>query len=176
MTTFRLAVVCAGNICRSPIAEVVLNQRLADAGLDTSVVVDSAGTGGWHVGEPADSRAVRVLARNGYDGSRHRARRFALSWFASHDLILALDSINANDLRRIAPAGALDRIRLLREFAPDHRPDSGGLDVPDPYTGTEADFEHVLELVEEAAHGVVLHIRQATERTSPSPTPPSATA
>src|SRR5258708_14046986 len=96
---FRVCFVCTGNICRSPVAEWVLKAKVADAGLSGLVVVDSAGTGDWHAGDPADPRAVRVLARHGYP-SRHVARQFEPADFARRDLVVALASGHLRTLRR----------------------------------------------------------------------------
>jgi protein-tyrosine phosphatase len=140
---YRVCIVCLGNICRSPMAEVALRAELERAGLDGAVAVDSAGTGDWHVGERMDSRASAELLRRGYDGSAHRSRQFTPPEFAQRDLVLAMDRHNLADLRRMAPdrETARDRIRL---FARDR-------EVPDPYgLGAEA-FSDVLDLVEDAA-------------------------
>ncbi|WP_203433420.1 low molecular weight protein-tyrosine-phosphatase [Jiangella asiatica] len=156
---FRLCVVCAGNICRSPIAETVIRSRLADAGLGRLVVVDSAGTGGWHSGEPADHRALAALTRRGYDGSAHRARQFRRDWFDDVDIVLALDRENFADLYALAPDDdARARIQLLRSY------DQLALaaedtDVPDPYYGDDDAFEQVLVMIETAADGLVEAIR-----------------
>lgn len=149
----RVCIVCAGNICRSPIAEAVFRTRLADAGLDQAVTVSSAGTGNWHAGDPADPRALSVLRASGYDGSAHRARQFQASWFQDIDLVLALDHANFADLRRLAPDDdARKKIRMLRSYDPaaEHE---GDLEVPDPYFGANDGFAHVLRLVEDAAAG-----------------------
>ena len=142
----RVCLVCMGNICRSPMAEVVLRRTLAERGLD--VEVDSAGTGGWHVGEPMDERALATLADHGYDGSSHRARQFDRAWFAEHDLILVMDRDNLRALRRIAPTGR------GRPAAAGVRP--GGpedAEVPDPYYGGREGFVEVLRMVEAAVRG-----------------------
>jgi protein-tyrosine phosphatase len=117
-TPYRVCLVCLGNICRSPMAETVLRAELAAAGLDGAVVVDSAGTGDWHVGDGMDPGARAALARRGHDGSgpkTHRARQFRPSWLARYDLILAMDARNLRDLRRMARGGDADRIRLFGE-------------------------------------------------------------
>jgi protein-tyrosine phosphatase len=147
-STYRIAMVCSGNICRSPIAEVVL-RRLADqAGLGDRVAVESAGMGTWHVEEPADPRAVTVLAENGYDGSAHRAQGFDPAWFADRDLVVAMDRGHLRELRALAPdPEARDRVRLLRSFDPAAPPDA---EVADPYFGDARDFATVLEQVEAA--------------------------
>ncbi|TMR91093.1 low molecular weight protein-tyrosine-phosphatase [Nonomuraea basaltis] len=151
--TYRVCLVCMGNICRSPMAEVVLRQALADRGLAGRVTVESAGTGGWHEGDPMDERALRILSDHGYDGSAHRARRFTRDWFDRYDLVLAMDRDNLVTLRRLAPSGV--EVRLFRSFDPAAPPDA---EVPDPYYGGREGFEEVLALVESAAEGVAKHI------------------
>lgn len=152
---YRVCLVCLGNICRSPIAAVVLAERVAGLGLP--VLVDSAGTGSWHVGEQADPRARAALRRGGYDGETHRARQFDPSWFAELDLVLALDEANLADLRRLAPdPQARDRVRLLRSFDPAA---AGDLAVPDPYYGDAAGFLDTLAVVEAAVDGLMGELR-----------------
>ena len=99
---YRICLVCLGNYCRSPMAETVLRGSLEQAGLDRAVVVDSAGTGDWHVGQPMNRMARAALARRGYDGSSHRGRQLRPSWLAERDLFLAMDANNLADLRRMA--------------------------------------------------------------------------
>ncbi|WP_084959298.1 low molecular weight protein-tyrosine-phosphatase [Thermoactinospora rubra] len=149
--TYRVCLVCMGNICRSPMAEVVLRRTLADHGLD-DVVVESAGTGGWHVGEPMDERALAVLTAHGYDGSSHRARQFARDWFDRFDLVLAMDSENLRALRRMS-----DNVRLFRSFDP-NAPE--GAEVPDPYYGGPEGFEEVLRQVKAASEGLAKYIAE----------------
>ncbi|ETK31974.1 protein tyrosine phosphatase [Microbispora sp. ATCC PTA-5024] len=132
-------------------AEIVLRRTLADRGLD--VEVDSAGTGGWHAGEPMDERALATLTEHGYDGSAHRARRFEPEWFAERDLILVMDRENLRALRRIAPPDA--DVRLFRSFDP-AAPE--GAEVPDPYYGGRQGFLDVLRMVEAAAEGLAKHL------------------
>jgi protein-tyrosine phosphatase len=146
-----------GNICRSPTAEVVMRSMLADAGLADRAVVDSAGIGGWHVGDGADERAVSTLQAHGYDGDTHVARQFEPSWFDDHDLIVAMDAENMRALRRMAPETAADTIVMLRSFDPQSAPDD--LDVPDPYYGGRGGFDHVLALVEADCAGLLDVIR-----------------
>ena len=141
MSRIRVLAVCLGNICRSPTAEAVLRHKLAAAGLDGHVEVDSAGTGGWHVGEPPDPRSQHHAARRGYDLSPLRARRVAEEDFHRFDLILAMDHDNLADLQRLAPDGV--RRAELRLFAE--------IEVPDPYLSGPAGFERVLDLVEAAS-------------------------
>jgi protein-tyrosine phosphatase len=154
---YRACLVCLGNICRSPMAEVVLRNELDRAGLGGRVEVDSAGTGDWHIGSPMDSRARAELAIRGYDGAGHRARQFAPSWFGRYDLIAAMDAHNLEDLRAMAPdSQAAGRLRLFRSFDPD--PDGlragPGQEIPDPYNGTAADYSLVFDLVHGAAEGL----------------------
>ena len=149
---YRVCLVCLGNICRSPMAETVLRAQLAAAGLDGAVVVDSAGTGDWHVGDAMNSGALAALASRGFDGSNpeaHRARQIEPSWLARRDLVLAMDARNLADLRRMARGQDSDRIRLFGEV--------GGLDgatsgqIPDPYGGNADEFGYVLDLLSAAA-------------------------
>lgn len=138
-------------------AERVLIAELDRAGLTGKVVVDSAGTGDWHLGEAMDSRARAELSRRGYDGSGHEARQIERSWLARYDLVLAMDRANLASLRRMAP-GEVDsssRIQLLRCFDPAA---PGGAEVPDPYNGSPDDYAEVFELVQAAAKGLVAHL------------------
>ncbi|MBB6351783.1 protein-tyrosine phosphatase [Nonomuraea muscovyensis] len=151
--TYRVCLVCMGNICRSPMAEVVLRHVLERHGLDHDVIVESAGTGGWHAGAPMDERALRTLVGRGYDGSAHRARKFTDDWFDRYDLVLAMDRDNLSFLQGMAPEGV--EVRLFRSFDP-ASPDRA--EVPDPYYGGQDGFDEVLELVEAAAEGVAKHI------------------
>ncbi|MBG0830319.1 low molecular weight phosphotyrosine protein phosphatase [Planomonospora sp. ID67723] len=151
--SYRVCVVCLGNICRSPMAEVVLRRTLAEHGLDGLVTVDSAGTGGWHQGGPMDERAAATLAEHGYDGSAHRARQFLKEWYGRVDLVLAMDRENLRALRRLAPEGA--DVRLFRSFDP-AAPE--GAEVPDPYYGGPEGFADVLEMVRAASEGLAKHL------------------
>ncbi len=153
---YRIALVCLGNICRSPMADVVLNDRLVTAGLDRHVRVVSAGTGDWHVGNPMDRRAAALLTSHGYDTSAHRAQQFTADWFDEHDLILAMDTDNIADLRdgygdRLDDPG---RLMLFREFDP-RAAGSGDREVPDPYYGGDDGFVSVLAMIERTCDGLV---------------------
>lgn len=153
--TYRICLVCLGNICRSPMAAAVLESRLDKAGLADRVTVDSAGTGSWHIDEPADPRALGALRERGYDGTAHRARQFIAEWFEDYDLVLAMDRDNFADLRRLAPDDkAREKIQLMRSYDPSAKA-TGELDVPDPYYGGADGFAHVLNQVERAADGLV---------------------
>jgi protein-tyrosine phosphatase len=150
---YRVCLVCLGNICRSPMAEVVVRGELERAGLAGKVEVDSAGTGNWHVGGPMDLRARAELARHGYDGTSHRARQIDQSWLDGYDLLVAMDRSNLRNLRRMArdPDMAAGRIRLFRSFDPLAAPDA---EVPDPYDGAGRAFAEVFDLVQAAARGL----------------------
>lgn len=154
---YRICLVCLGNICRSPMAEVMLREQLATTGLAGKVEVDSAGTGDWHLGEAMDARARAELARRGYDGTAHTARQIQPSWLAGYDLLLAMDGANLADLRAMArgDASLLSRIRLLRWFDPQIRAGSRYAEVPDPYHGGQEEYAEVFDLLEVAVQGVV---------------------
>jgi len=158
--SYRVCFVCTGNICRSPMAESVFRARVAEAGLDGRVEVDSAGTGGWHEGDGADPRTVSVLEESGYE-TGHRARRFEPSWFARLDLVIALDSGHLKALRRLAPTQEdVAKVRLLRSYDPAAGDD---LDVPDPYYGGLDGFEECLGMVEAASEGLLAAVREHVE-------------
>ncbi|HEY6933990.1 MAG TPA: low molecular weight protein-tyrosine-phosphatase [Marmoricola sp.] len=150
---YRVALVCLGNICRSPMAEVVLSQRLRDAGLEDRVRVRSAGTGDWHIGEPIDERAGAALLQAGYDPSRHRAQQLDRGWL-DDDLVLVMDESNLADVLALAdgrtdPAD-LGHVRMFRDFDP-----QGTGDVPDPWYGGDDGFAEVLAIVERTADALV---------------------
>jgi protein-tyrosine phosphatase len=142
---YRVAVVCLGNICRSPMAHVVLESALDDAGLSEAVEVMSAGTADYHVGRPMDPRAATVLSEHGYDASRHRAQQLPSAWLDDCDLVLAMDGSNLDDILDGAEGVTPGRVRMFRDFDP--RADAGDLDVPDPYYGGGDGFELVLATV-----------------------------
>ena len=148
----KLLVVCLGNICRSPMGEGVLRMRIAEAGLDSWVQVDSAGTSGhWHAGRGPDPRAVACARQHGVDISAQRARQLLVEDFEEYDLILCADSDNLRDARELAPAGFEARAVLWLPWA--------GVDgadvVPDPYYGDMGDFEHSWALLDTAAQATV---------------------
>jgi protein-tyrosine phosphatase len=152
----KLLFVCMGNICRSPTAEGVMRRLLREEGLEDEIQIDSAGTGGWHIGNPPDERATGAALRRGItlEGA---ARQIRPSDFEDYDLLLAADRENLADLRAIAPDDeARAKVRLLREFDPDSH---GDLDVPDPYYGGPGGFEEVLDLVEAACRGLLAEVR-----------------
>ena len=150
--------VCMGNICRSPTAEAVMRDLLADAGLDDAVAVDSAGTGGWHVGGPPDPRTVAAAARRGIVVAG-AARQLAVEDFERFDLLVALDRDNAHGMLDRAPhEAAAAKVRLLREFDAASAA-SADLDVPDPYYGGPDGFDRVLDLVDAACRGLLAAVR-----------------
>lgn len=158
--TTRVLMVCMGNICRSPTAEAVLRAQAALRGLARRVEVDSAGTHGWHAGEPPDPRAQAHGARRGYDLAPLRARRVQAADFERFDLILAMDRGNLAQLLELRPPGAGARVELLMRFARRHAVD----EVPDPYYGAADGFERVLDLVEDACEGLLDHLCATTLR------------
>jgi protein-tyrosine phosphatase len=154
----RILFVCMGNICRSPTAEGVMRRLLQDAGLGDRVEVESAGTGGWHVGEPPDERATVAARRRGITLSG-AAQQVSPDDFRRFDLLIALDRANLRELLAIAPdEEAAEKVRLLREFDPGA---GGDLDVPDPYYGGDRGFETVLDMVEAACRGLIDELRAA---------------
>lgn len=147
----RILFVCMGNICRSPTAEGVFRHVLAAQAPDLPIEIDSAGTHDYHVGDAPDRRAIAAAKRRGIDLSALRARMVATEDFAHYDLILAMDEENLQELRRRAPPVHHERIRLMMEFAPQ----AVSRAVPDPYYGGAQGFEQVLDLLEEAASGLL---------------------
>jgi protein-tyrosine phosphatase len=168
---YRVAVVCLGNICRSPMADVVLSDRIDAAGLGDRVEVVSAGTGGWHVGGPMDRRAAALLTMHGYDASRHVAQQFGPEWFGDTDLVLAMDAENYADIvAQSAAGGPGATVRMFRDFDP--RADEHDRDVPDPYFGGDDGFAEVLAMVERTADVLVAELAAALRVTDPVPAEP----
>jgi protein-tyrosine phosphatase len=185
--SYRICLVCLGNICRSPMAEAVLRDELARAGLAgtvagstvvaSTVEVDSAGTGDWHVGGPMDAGARAELGRRGYDGSAHRARLFDPAWFRARDLVLAMDRRNLAQLRRMAPdaESAGPRLLLFRSFDPAlaeggrAAADPHDGEVPDPYGGDPEDYALAFDLVQASARGLAAALAEFLEVPAPGP-------
>lgn len=142
----RILFVCLGNICRSPAAEGVLRTKARDRGID--VYIDSAGTGGWHEGDPPDGRMIKTSARRGYDIAHQRARKVSDADFFEFDILLAMDLSNHTDLLDLAPPNRECDIRLFLDFA-----DCAERETPDPYYGGDSGFDHVLDLIEQGADG-----------------------
>ena len=147
--------VCMGNICRSPTAAAVFRNEVKEAGLAHRIQVDSAGTHDYHTGEPPDPRAQSAASKRGYDMKSLRARRIKGNDFVEYDYILAMDSDNLGLLHQLCPERHFAKLGLFMEYA---GADSNVLEVPDPYYGRSSNFEHVLDLIEEAAKGLLSHI------------------
>ncbi len=147
----RVLFVCLGNICRSPTAEAVFRDLVRRHAAGLSIEVDSAGTHGYHTGSAPDERAVAAARRRGIDMSKLRARVIEAADFEHFDLVLAMDESNYARLRALAPKERADRVRLFLDYAPQ----LNRRDVPDPYYGGPTGFEDVLDLVEEAARGLL---------------------
>lgn len=163
---YRVTVVCLGNICRSPIGEAVLRDRVERAGLAEVVEVDSAGTGDWHLGYPADPRARAALEAAGYQLD-HISRQIDQTWLDDIDLLVAMDSANYHDLRRLIDRSGADvELRMMRSFDPElaHLPEPHrDLEVDDPYYGGEDGFADVLRIIETAADGLVIELRERVQ-------------
>ena len=149
--SMRVLMVCTGNICRSPTAHGVFEKMVADAGLSARIAVDSAGTHGYHVGEPPDRRAQQHAKRRGYDLSRQRARQLQARDFEHFDLVLIMDDANQRAAAAICPAHLSHRLRRLTDFCRGH---AVAREVPDPYYGGADGFDQVLDLVEDACAGL----------------------
>ncbi len=143
--------VCLGNICRSPMAEGVFRQVVADAGLSHRFRIDSSGTGSWHVGRPPDIRAQQALGLRGIDISPMRARQVTRDDFKSFDLVLAMDRSNYDRLMTLAPDVYEPNIRLFMKYAPE----MGICEIPDPFFGGPEGFDYVLNLIEVASRGLL---------------------
>jgi len=148
--------VCMGNICRSPAAEGAFRDLVEKAGLSDEFMIDSAGTGAWHEGEPADRRMRRAAERRGLTLTS-LARAVRPDDYEHFDVILAMDTDNLRTLRRRAPAAHHHKIRLFRDLDPEEP----GLDVPDPYYGPEGGFEDVLDIVTRTSQALLEELRRA---------------
>lgn len=147
--------VCLGNICRSPTAEGVFRDLVRREGLDGVIKTDSAGTSGWHIGEPPDERAREAALRRGIDLSDLRGRQTRAQDFDDFDYVLAMDRRNHAALAQVAPRGREGRLHMFLAFAPH----LGLTEVPDPYYGAGDGFETVLDMIEAASRGLLDHIR-----------------
>lgn len=156
---FRIAFVCSGNICRSPMAEVVFGELIRQRGWAGLVSVRSAGTGEWHVGESLDARTTAALDARGYDAGTHRARQFDVSWFDELDLVIAFDRTHERILKSWAPDDdARGKVHLLLSFDPEA---GGALDVPDPYYSDATTFDSVLATIERACRALFRQLEPA---------------
>ncbi|MCL2345795.1 MAG: low molecular weight phosphotyrosine protein phosphatase [Desulfobulbus sp.] len=158
--SYRILLVCMGNICRSPTAEGVLRKVIQQNNLGDAVEVDSAGTHGYHAGEAPDIRTQRAAMVRGYDLSQLRARKVARQDLDYFDLILAMDRSNLDNLQRLATPEQSRRIKLFMDYAKNFDDD----EVPDPYYGLGHGFDIVLDMVEDAAQGLIEEIKQKLGR------------
>lgn len=162
---FRVCFVCTGNICRSPMAETVLKRLASRSGLGDRVSISSAGTGDWHVGEPADERTLLALATRGYDASGHRGRQFDPAWFDELDLVVVFDHSQERTLTSWAPTDAdRSKVQLLLSFDSEQ---SHLHDVPDPYYSDGALFDQVLSMIEKACSALFRQITPGIRQGTP---------
>jgi len=152
--------VCTANICRSPTAEGVLKRLLANQGLEKLVTVESAGTHDYHAGKPPFPSAVEAAKRRGYDITGSISRRVAPGDFDQYDMILAMDRLNLANLRAVAPTRSKQKIELLTEYGDKYH----GQEIPDPYGGTEKQFETAFDMIEDACAGLVELLKQTARR------------
>ena len=145
-----------GNICRSPSAEGVFRDKASEAGLSDKINIDSAGTHAYHVGNPPDPRSQEAAIKRNFDLSAQRARKVEINDFDEFDYVIAMDMSNVDDLKAICPAGQEDKINLFLKFANN----SSKKEVPDPYYGSGNGFEIVLDLIEDAADGLITHLQE----------------
>ena len=150
----RILMVCLGNICRSPMAEGVMRAVADEAFGDGRVSVDSAGTAGWHIGKSPDVRGQRAAMNRGIDITGQRARQLVPQDFYDFDHIFVMDSSNYKDALSLAPAGLDHKVELFLSYAPEQ-----GTEVPDPYYGGDDGFDHVLDMVEDAAKGFLQKLK-----------------
>ena len=155
MKKYRVLFVCMGNICRSPTAEAVFRHQVEQAGLAEQILIDSAGTHDYHIGDAPDARTQRAAKLRGYDMSRLRGRQVEAGDFHRFDYVLAMDEANLDLLKRLRPRDAQSHLGLFLEFAERH----ADKEVPDPYFGGADGFERVLDMVEDAAAGLLRQIR-----------------
>lgn len=156
----KILFVCLGNICRSPTAEGVFRRLVAEAGMDVHIEIDSAGTAAWHIGKSPDQRALAAAARRGYDLSGLRGRQVRAADFAHYDYVLAMDRENLADLESRCPHPHRHKLRLFLSFSARWR----DAEVPDPYYGGDEGFDRVIDMVEDAARGLLAELRPGGAR------------
>jgi protein-tyrosine phosphatase len=174
MSRTKLAIlfVCTGNICRSPTAHAVFMHCVKQAGLEDEIAVDSAGTHGYHAGDPPDPRSIEAAARRGYELSSLRARRLVRQDFERFDLVLVADSGHRAHVARLIKPSQGHKLRKILDYSRRYR----GMDVPDPYYGGPQGFDLVLDMLEDAAEGLLeaLATRDDPGRSATSPPAPAA--
>jgi len=156
MKQIKVLFVCMGNICRSPTAQGVFERLVQAQGLADRILIDSAGTHAYHIGSSPDKRSQAAAKNRGLDLSGQRARKVTAADIEEFDYVLAMDRTNLEDLRDLVEASQRERVRLFMTFAERWKVD----EVPDPYYGGESGFERVLDMVEDAAAGLLDHIRR----------------
>ncbi|GAB3567969.1 low molecular weight protein-tyrosine-phosphatase [Spelaeicoccus albus] len=159
---YRILTVCTGNICRSPMAEVLLRDRFADLGID--VVIDSAGVSAEESGNPMDERAQRALRRRGYAPGAHTARRVSAEWLPERDLVLVMTAAHERAVARLAEAYRPDvaaRVHRYREF---DDAATGDLDIADPWYGDDGDYETVMDQLETGLPGIIDYVQASRRR------------
>lgn len=156
MSTQSVLFVCLGNICRSPTAEGVFRHFVRQQQLQSSILHDSCGTAGYHIGAPPDHRAVAHARQRGYVIDDLRARQVSVEDFQRFDLILAADRDNLRNLRALCPPAHHGKLQLMLDFSSRYR----GQDVPDPYYGGASGFEQVLDMLEDMTHGLLRHLQR----------------
>ncbi|MFT7533589.1 MAG: protein-tyrosine phosphatase [Gammaproteobacteria bacterium] len=148
--------VCLGNICRSPTSEGFFQNLLAIHKLEETIMVDSAGTGNWHIGNPPDARAQQVASSRGVDLSKLKARQVAVHDFEEFDYIIAMDRGNLDHLLSMCPSQHQSKVSLFLDYTDQFDVD----EVPDPYYGGDGGFDQVLDMIESASTGLLEKIRQ----------------
>lgn len=151
MNKIAILFVCLGNICRSPVAEGVFRKKIEDAGYTDNLTIDSAGTAAWHVGKSPDDRMTSAAHSRGYDLSPLRARQVTEKDFENYDFLVAMDDENYDGLMDIRPEAPRGKIVMFLDYAKD----ISEKEVPDPYFGGDEGFHHVIDLVENAADGLI---------------------
>lgn len=156
MPTTNVLFICMGNICRSPTAHGIFQQKVTERGLSDKISVDSAGTHAYHIGEAPDRRSQATAVEHGYDLSKQRARQVTVYDFDEYDYIIGMDNTNQYNLSRLATDEQQDKVHLMMSFAQGHNE----TEVPDPYYGEDG-FRNVLDMIEVASEGLLQHIIQA---------------
>ncbi len=151
--SIRVLFVCLGNICRSPTAHAIFEKKIIDEGLQYKIIVDSAGTGDWHIGRAPDRRACETASQHGYDLTQLRARQVKPEDFSEFDYVLAMDKQNLLDLKTMTPPQFAGHLGLFLDYSRSEKKE-----VPDPYTGGKEGFEEVLNLIEDASNGLFDHL------------------